>query len=375
MPGRTAPPVYVILVNTNGWRDTLECLESVFRSDYPAVRAIVCDNASADGSVAQILGWASGDVSAPAGSTAMTRMTTPPVAKPLAVELRTRAELEKGTVVDWTRAKLLVVECGANLGFTGANNVAMKYAMTQERDALVWVLNNDTVVAPDALRAMVDAADAGKRRVGAVGATLLRYHDPERIETLGGGAAGWHGMSRMIHAGGLRSAVRTLQGNTAGVPGADGNGAGRIDFISGCSILVPRATLDQVGLLDERFFIYCEDADWGLRMRQAGLNLVYCPQAEVWHKGGATAVQHSDFHDYHTVKSVLHFAKKHRPRAFPIAALYATARFLGRKIARREWSRVGSVRRAFADFRRERQASPGFPPADFPRREVRLERT
>jgi hypothetical protein len=135
-----------------------------------------------------------------------------------------------------------------------------------------------------------------------------------------------------------------------------------MDFISGCSMLVPRETFQRVGLLDERFFIYCEDADLCLRMRDAGLPLRYCAEAEVWHKGGATAVHHSSFHDYHNAKSLLHFVRKHRPRMLPIAAAYLAVIFFTRKIARGQWARVRSVWRGFTDFRAEVRR-PGHPAA------------
>src|SRR5437868_12812594 len=114
-------PVYTILVNTNGWRDTIECLESVLRSDYPDARIIVCDNGSSDGSVDRIREWAvGGEPTPPARIAALESLSCPGVAKPVPIHVVTRQELED---YSWNEARVLLVKCGANLGFTGANNV------------------------------------------------------------------------------------------------------------------------------------------------------------------------------------------------------------------------------------------------------------
>jgi GT2 family glycosyltransferase len=332
-------PVYVVLVNYNGWRNTVECLESLLRSDYPALRVLVLDNGSTDGSLARLRGWSEGADDERGQSASLAHLSTPPVRKPVPIAQLSRAAIESGTPVDWRQVKIAIIDCAANLGFAGANNVAFRYVMSREPDSYLLMLNNDTVVAPTAISALVATAEADAG-YGAVGATLLQYHAPDRIETFGGAMVdSWNGLSRLRGWGTARSAPRE--------PSSE------MDFISGCCMLVPHAALGRVGLIDERFFLYCEDADWGLRVRQAELRLTYSPAAEVWHKGGATAVHRSEFHDYHNVKSVLHFVRKHRPVFLPVAVAYLAARFTLPKIARGEWRRLRPVWRGFADFVRE----------------------
>src|SRR6187399_3005310 len=81
-PGLTAR-VYVVLLNWNGWQDTITCLESVLRLDYPDYRVVVCDNASGNGSVERIRAWAAGREFAPAATTPLGAMLAQPVDKPL----------------------------------------------------------------------------------------------------------------------------------------------------------------------------------------------------------------------------------------------------------------------------------------------------
>ena len=337
----TRPRVHVIVLNYNGWHNTIECLESVFRSDYPDFRVLVVDNGSTDGSSERIREWADGRMAAPSPPIALAHLSVPPVQKPIPHMECTRRELEVQGGLDWSRTSLCLVHAGANLGFSGGNNIALRYILAHEPRSLSLLLNNDTVIAPTAISAMVRSATDGSGELRAVGATILQYHAPERIETLGGNTlTAWHGCTTMIGWNASRAATR---------PRVD------LSYISGCCLMVSHATLSRVGILDERFFIYNEDADWGVRARTAGVRLEYSQAAEVWHKGSATMVARTPFHDYHNTKSVLHFARKHRPRTFPVALVYLTARFMLAKFARGEWSRLAAVRSAFRDFFAERR--------------------
>ena len=76
--------VYIIIVNWNGWKDTIECLESVFRNDFPAYQVIVCDNGSQDGSLDKIKAWATGDQKNDVRiDNPLYSLSNPPVAKPV----------------------------------------------------------------------------------------------------------------------------------------------------------------------------------------------------------------------------------------------------------------------------------------------------
>ena len=293
----------MVVVNYNGWRDTLECLESIIASDYPDVRVVVCDNASTDGSPARIREWIESHGTAP----------------------------------------VRLVECGANLGFAGANNVGLRLAMEQgARHALLF--NNDAVMAPGAIAKMVDAAER-MPKCGAVGATILQYHDRERVETLAGA---------------------TLRRSTGMVERVAGNSDRRaprpvkvaIDYVIGCCMLVPMETVRDVGLMAEDYFLYGEDTDWCLRMTAAGYEHGYAPDAEVWHKGGGSVVHRSAVHDYYAVRGTLMLMHRHfRPR-MPLVLGHAVLRFLLPKLARGQWRRFAAAARGYRDFLRHAAGRP-----------------
>lgn len=142
--------VGVILLNWNGWRDTVACIASLQQLDYSAVELLIVDNASTDDSVAQI-------------SKAM-----PGIA---------------------------VLQTGANLGFGGGCNVGMRHAMAQGAEYL-WLVNSDAVADPAALSSLVEKAESDER-LGAVGSVLYEHGDIGKVQLWGGGTVNlWTGQSR-----------------------------------------------------------------------------------------------------------------------------------------------------------------------------------
>jgi GT2 family glycosyltransferase len=328
------PRVHVLLVNYNGWRDTLECLESIFRLDYPDVRVIVCDNGSTDGSLKRIQAWAEGTQRATIRQAAASHaLQGTPFSKPIPYVLRDRAQAEGGTSPD-ADARLVLVRLSENLGFTGGNNVGLRYLQTRGEPGLVWILNNDTVVESSALREMV-ARLVDDPKLGAIGATVFWYDQPERIQVAGGGRLSrWSGFTEVAR---VQSAARAR--------------APRFDFISGACLLIRLDVLRNVGLFDERYFMYSEEVDWCLRMRQAGMQLGYAPRARVWHKGeGSSVPRHSDRRDYHTVRSALLLIHKFEPSRLPVAVVWSISRCLIPKLVRRQWRRARPVMTAYHDF-------------------------
>src|SRR5690349_18064536 len=131
------PVVAVVIVNWNGYRDTRECLESVFAQKYPNLFAVVCDNASSDGSLYEIAGWAR------LAARGYRRRREPPIrvpppGKPIdAVYLRSEdLKLASGRA----SAQLFLVQLPRNLGFAGAANVGIRFGLSNPAVQYVWLL-------------------------------------------------------------------------------------------------------------------------------------------------------------------------------------------------------------------------------------------
>ena len=305
-PGGARPKVWVVLVNWNGWRDSIECLESVLRQSYPNLGVIVCDNASSDGSVEAIMAWAAGTrpYDLPAGP--LQHMTAPPLPKPIACILVddplrfTPAAL---------RAPLLLVRTGGNKGFAGGNNVGIRLALSDPACSFVWLLNNDTVADPDCLARMLDSA-VSDPVIGITGSLNCFYAQPELVQSLGGGrffplrAAGY------LHGHCLRKTEITA----AILARTQAN----LEWVSGVSMLVARRFIERIGEMEERYFLYYEEIDWALRSALQFKNRL-APCALVYHKAGSSTGERTDsaFATYMQCRARFKLYRKLLPRLLP----------------------------------------------------------
>lgn len=224
------PNVTIILVNYNGTSDTRECLRSLAQITYPSYDIVVIDNGSRD--------------------------------------VHEVHELQKSF------PDVMVIRSDENKGFAGGNNIGIRVAQERGSDYAL-LLNNDTMVEAKFLDAMVAAAEADAR-IGMVGAKIYYYTHPETI-WYDGGSFSWN---KGVHH--TRIGTRDMRSGDV-TPRST-------DFITGCAMLVRMSAVKKIGLLEESFFMYHEDADWCLRARKEGFLLVVAPEAHVWHKIARSAV-------------------------------------------------------------------------------------
>jgi len=238
--------VVCIIVNWNGWADTIKCIESLAHIDYDSLSVLLVDNGSTDDSVIRI------------------RTAFP---------------------------NLEIIESCTNLGFGGGNNLGIRQALQRDPKYL-WLLNNDTVVEPGTLAALV-AAIQEDRSLGAVGSVLRYAHAPELIQAWGGGHINlWTGTSRHFHSP---------------VP------CDQLDYLTAASILIRTEVLEQVGIFDEQYFMYWEDTDLCFRIRRAGWRLAVAEKAILLHKENASSGAKSTRFDYYVTLNGIRFLRKFAP--------------------------------------------------------------
>lgn len=291
--------VYIIVINWNGWKDTIECLESVFRNDYLPYTVVVCDNGSQDHSLEYIKLWADDllDVFVPSDNP-LQHFSHPPVVKPIVYRQYSREVAERGGGNE-AEVPLVLIQTGSNLGFGGGNNVGLRYILAQKDAAFAWLLNNDTVISPDALSCLVKVAQSDPRS-GAIGSTNLYYGQPEVINAGGGG------MLRKYR--GYTS--HALMGKAL-KDSAQPNVPLSLDYVTGASCLLPVAVLRMVGLFDETFFHFWEDVDLGTRIINAGYKNVYEPASLIYHKIGVSVGGPSPITDYYHLRNTVIYYHKH----------------------------------------------------------------
>jgi GT2 family glycosyltransferase len=269
--------VAIILVNWNGWRDTIACVETCLALEGPSFRIIVCDNASADGSVDKIAEWAKGNAELARDPASPVKIATPRL--PCGVVTLDRAAAERGE--DGDGAELVIVCTGANLGFAGGNNVGLRWALAQNCTH-AWLLNNDTVVPSNALTAMINtmAVDA---TIGLCGSLVIEYHAPCTVQAYAGSIDRRTFRGRHLAEGLAVSEATSLAVLQTEYP------LQRWDALYplGASMLASRNFLNEIGLMEESYFLFYEEADWVLRCNRR-YRITISIGSHIFHKHGAS---------------------------------------------------------------------------------------
>jgi hypothetical protein len=243
------PLVYIVIINWNQPEMTKDCLASLAQTNYSPYKVVVVDNGSTDDSVVSI-------------------QTTFP--------------------------ETIILETGKNLGYSEGNNVGIRFALEQSADYIL-LLNNDTAVDPKMLRQLVDIAESNPQ-IGIVGPTQYYFDLPDTI---------WGAANYVRWSAGVTRRTRMGQRVAPGQFVLQNGQLIEADYIDTCAALVRRQVFERVGLLDGRYFINFDDADFGLRARQAGFRVVYLPEARMWHKVSASMGQASPATTYYMTRNLL----------------------------------------------------------------------
>ncbi len=285
------PPVYAVILNWNRREDTLASLASLAKLDYPDLRRLLVDNGSSDGTPEAV------------------RQQFPDV-------------------------EVIINE--RNMGFAAGCNIGIRRALERGADC-IFLLNNDTLVDPAALKHLVALVGPD---VGIVSPKVYFAADPCRIWTVGG----------MRHP----LTIEKMDNGHGQMDVGQWNDVLERDYVVGCALLLSRPLLTEVGLFDERFFMYYEDSDLSIRARQAGFKLLLSPKARIWHKV-ATSSGGSDSPNerYWMARSSVLFFRKHvRGWRWLIVAPYrlgSAVKTTIRLLRRRRWESVSAYWRGLHD--------------------------
>ena len=291
----TKPLVSIILLNWNGYEDTLEALESLYQIDYPNYNVIVADNNSTNDSIDKIKEYALGNIRVE------TEYTKYADNKPIQLTC-----LDEG---DYTRAdntstqsqkKLLLIQNRENYGFAKGNNIAIDYTMKVDKPDYVLLLNNDTIVAPDFLDRLIDVAQSDSN-IGLLGPKFYYYDYEGSHETIWGIGS----VVDLDHFPGHHSIMEE--------PGYDlTRDVIECDWVSGAGALIKAEAMPDEYLSTE-FFFGCEDVDLAISIKKKGYKVVTVTDSIIWHKVGMSRHKNSTFKtEYNHIKTNLQFIKKHK---------------------------------------------------------------
>lgn len=245
------PIVTVVVLNWCGEEDTTSCLRSLLASDYPALRILLVDNGSPDGS---------------------------------------------GERLHAAFPDVPYLQTGHNFGYTGGNNRGMERALAEGCD-YVMILNNDTEVQPDAVSQLVAAAERGGK-VGAVGPKILYAEAPDKV---------WFGGGRFSRTRAV--GLHRLEGVVDPTP--EGAEVEEVTFLTGCCLLLPAEVVREVGGFEEDYFAYVEDVELSLRLSARGYRLLYQPAARIVHHITPGSAAPTPFQLLHSVRNRRRLVRRH----------------------------------------------------------------
>ncbi|MBV8782147.1 MAG: glycosyltransferase family 2 protein [Phycisphaerae bacterium] len=239
------PIVEVVIVNTRTADMTIDCLKTldVEMRSMPGLRVTVSDNASGDGS-----------------------------------EEKIRAAMES---LNWgTRGT--VVQVGRNGGFSVGNNAGIRNALARtDSPDYVFLLNPDTLVEPGAIKTLIDFMEANPK-VGLTGSRMMYPNGTMQMSSFRFHTI-WSELENSIRLGFVSKLLKDKQ---VVIPLPDQ--PVQVDWVGGASFMIRRAVIDQIGLLDETYFVYYEETDYCLRAKRAGWTSWYVPQSVIVHLEGQT---------------------------------------------------------------------------------------
>lgn len=289
--------VIIIVINYNGFSDTVECVESLKKINYTnfEYEIIVVDNGS----------------------------------------FNDFEKLKNKFVAD---NNVVVLDAGSNLGFSGGNNLGIRYAFDKGADYIL-LLNNDTLVEPNFLDYMVMSA---KENSDDVVVTNKIMCEAER--------------NTIWYAGGSFNS-KTSRTVAFGINEEDCekySGRREVSFASGCCMLIPINIINAVGLMCEDYFLYCEDTDYCLRILNAGFKILYEPKAKIYHKINSSTSKIAGIQTYYLVRNKFYIIRKFiKPKYRLIAYTYVYAETI-KRIMTKEYD-YKSVKNGISDFKKNKK--------------------
>ncbi|NJD98900.1 glycosyltransferase family 2 protein [Thermococcus sp. LS1] len=269
------PRVSIIILNWNGWRDTVECLESLYRITYPSYDVILVDNASKDDSIERIKEYVEGKIEVNSKF-----FNYSPYNKPIKVFEISEDEARQGKFnkplyekYDVNR-RLILIRNKGNYGFAGGNNVGIKFALSVLNPEYVLLLNNDTIVDKRFLDELVKVAESDEK-LGIVGPKIYYYDYYGRNDIIwssGGSIHWWLVWVYSSNKTGVRDSEEDLLPED-------------VEWISGAALMM---NTKYFRWLNPNYFFGNEDVELGINARQKGLRVVYVPKSKVWHKVGVS---------------------------------------------------------------------------------------
>lgn len=283
-----APQVSIIILNWNGWKDTIECLESLYQINYPNYEVILIDNNSEDSSLEKIKEYCEGKLGVKSKF-----FQYDPKNKPIKIFGCTKKKNNNSKLNSEFEKRINLIKNHENYGFAEGNNIGIRYALKNFNSDFILLLNNDTVVNKNFLNELVKNALTDEK-IGFTGPKTYYYdYDGKTniINFAGGKFNIWKGKSQHI---GINE-----------VDEGQYDDIKEVDYIEGSCCLIKKDLMRKLNSLNPHLFGW-EEIEMSLKAKKMGYKSLYIPNAMIWHKiGSSMGGNFCHFHLYYYIRSGL----------------------------------------------------------------------
>jgi len=285
------PEMSIVTVNWNGWKDTIECLESLYRGTHEDFKVIVVDNGSNDGSIEELKKWADGK------SRVQSRFfNCDSKIWPIEYIECTAAELwnggSTGTAEPAEKNKrgktLFLMKSDKNHGFPEGCNIGIRFALSHFDPKYILIMNNDVVVSPTFIENLVIPMERDSS-IGMASPKINWYDNPNLIWWGGCKINWWTGK------------IRTRCGEIDALEKQNT----QVDGVTGCCMIIRSKLFHEIGFLDPAYFISGYDTyEYSYRAAKKRYKLIYNPSSRIWHKYSKSAQKMPP--TYHIINPIVH---------------------------------------------------------------------
>jgi len=259
------PKVGIIILNWNSWRDTIECLDTVFRLRYPTFNVILIDNHSKDESVEKITDWINDHQVAQFYCEKLKEFFQEIHGSIGLFQDKNNDRASEVRRLSFDSKRNLFLLNNENSGFAVANNIGMRIAKQAYSSDYYFLLNNDTIIDAEALSTLVNVMEENPS-IGAAQSVIYHYDKSNCIANAGGKIL-WWGQTHYYHQ------VRKSDFQ-------------KISFINGCALCIRKEIVDLYGGFSEQFFFGEEDFELSMRLKKRKVALACATKSKVYHKIG-----------------------------------------------------------------------------------------
>lgn len=260
--------IFIILLNYNNYRDTIECVNSIIENEKQIkYKIVVVDNSSTNDSVKKL------------------------------------QQIEN----------IHLIVSNENNGFANGNNIGIKYALEQGAEYIL-LLNNDTIITQNAISKMYKKIEE-HQEIGIMGARIMYYDEPNKINCIGG-KIDW------------TKAIAVIENKDENYEEKQEDFK-YTEFMTGCCMLIKKEVIERAGYLPEEYFMYYEDVDYCVQVLDSGFKLGICLDSIIYHKESASSGgKASPFAIKWNTRNRLIFIKKYLPKKIVTKLWFYLTRFI-----------------------------------------------